>query len=353
MKIISFDVGIKNMAYCVLSIEQGNQLIIEDWNILNLMDSEPPPHTFKCSCILLNTKTKNQKHKIKKSKNNEIAINTNNINENIPMPMPINNAFCGKPAKYSKMNDNTIQEMSYYCEKHAKQNTEYFISKKEYSHSHLNKLKKDELITIYNKLFNTTVTNGFTKPVMLEKILKYYQDKCFTSIKTIKGKTASETNLIMIGKNMKTLLNNVPIIQNSIKDITHVIIENQISPIANRMKTIQGMIAQYFIMKCEHDIHIEFVSSVNKLKHFAKIVNTPDDDAILKCNGKNSYNKNKMNGITICTQLIQNNDSLINWITVLNMKKKDDFADSFLQGFWYLMHHNIINYADNLKIYII
>ena len=30
---------------------------------------------------------------------------------------------------------------------------------------------------------------------------------------------------------------------------THVIIENQISPIANRMKTIQGMITQYFIMK--------------------------------------------------------------------------------------------------------
>ena len=32
-------------------------------------------------------------------------------------------------------------------------------------------------------------------------------------------------------------------------DIDTVIIENQISPIANRMKTLQGMIAQYFIMK--------------------------------------------------------------------------------------------------------
>jgi len=350
MKIISFDVGIKNMAYCILSIERGNQLIIEDWNVLNLMDAEPLPSTFKCSCILLNAKTQKKNKKIKKGKTNEIAINPNSINENIPMPN--NNVLCGKLAKYSKTNDTAIPEITYYCEKHAKQNTQFCIPKKEYSQSHLNKLKKDELISIYNKLFDTTITNGFTKPVLLEKILKYYEDKCFTSIKTIKGKTASETNLIMIGKNMKTLLNNVPIIQNSIMDITHVIIENQISPIANRMKTIQGMLAQYFIMKCSHDIHIEFVSSINKLKNFVKLVNATGD-ATLKCNVKNSYNKNKMNSINICSQIIQNNESLIKWITVLNSKKKDDYADSFLQGFWYLTHHNIINYADNLKIYII
>ena len=34
-----------------------------------------------------------------------------------------------------------------------------------------------------------------------------------------------------------------------LKDITHIIIENQISPIATRMKTIQGLLTQYFIMK--------------------------------------------------------------------------------------------------------
>ena len=38
-----------------------------------------------------------------------------------------------------------------------------------------------------------------------------------------------------------------------IESITHVFIENQISPIANRMKTIQGMLAQYFIMKSNID----------------------------------------------------------------------------------------------------
>ena len=73
MKIISFDVGIKNMAYCILSIEDGNQLIIEDWNILNLMDAEPQPSTFKCSCILLNTKTQKKNGRIRKT--NQIKCN--------------------------------------------------------------------------------------------------------------------------------------------------------------------------------------------------------------------------------------------------------------------------------------
>lgn len=346
MKIISFDVGIKNMAYCILSLDDTNQLIIEDWNILNLMESDIISHHFKCTCLILNKNIQKKNKKIKKKtkyeQNDETGYDTSP-----------NNILCGKLAKYSKNNINTIPEINYYCEKHAKLNNDYDIPKKEYSSTYINKLKKNEMIDLYNKIFNTTITN-ITKPVMTTQLLKYYQDKCFTLIKSIKEKNASETNLIMIGQNMKKCLDSIPNIQENIKDITHVIIENQISPIANRMKTIQGMLAQYFIMKCSHDIHIEFVSSVNKLKNFTNIlninvpVNTP-----LKSKLQNNYNKNKMNGIIICSQIIQNNESLLKWIDILQNKKKDDYADSFLQGFWYLTHHNIINYADNLKIYII
>ena len=51
------------------------------------------------------------------------------------------------------------------------------------------------------------------------------------------------------------------------KTITHVLIENQISPIATRMKTLQGMLTQYYIDHLEN-VDITFVSSVNKLKQF-------------------------------------------------------------------------------------
>jgi len=40
------------------------------------------------------------------------------------------------------------------------------------------------------------------------------------------------------------------------------------------MKTIQGMLAQYFIMRGQPNIVIEFVSSSNKLKDFVMEKNT-------------------------------------------------------------------------------
>ena len=46
MNIISFDVGIKNMAYCILSTSGGLQ--IRDWSILNLLD--PVEENVLCSC---------------------------------------------------------------------------------------------------------------------------------------------------------------------------------------------------------------------------------------------------------------------------------------------------------------
>ena len=49
--------------------------------------------------------------------------------------------------------------------------------------------------------------------------------------------------------------------------IDTVIIENQISTLASRMKTLQGMITQYFIMK--NIPQIEFISASCKLKLFA------------------------------------------------------------------------------------
>jgi hypothetical protein len=305
MKLISFDIGIKNMAYCIFHLEAGSQSIIYDWNVINLMEKDETEKNY-CSCYL---KAKNK-----------------------TTPQKV----CGKVAKFSK---NSV----FFCEKHAKNNGEYIIPSKENSPSFFNKMKVDELKTVYKKLNNFNDSENLRKPDLLEKIHKFYQEKCFIHIINKKKKSANDTDLIMIGKNMKTLLNQV----DGMNEITHVIIENQISPIANRMKTIQGMLAQYFIMK-NSDIHIEFISSANKLRSFEPIEKVDKVDKKLenvfiennrepKEKSQNGlYKKHKIDGVLKCSQLLEKNQEFKKWIHVLETKKKDDLADCFLQGIWYI-----------------
>jgi hypothetical protein len=310
MKLISFDIGIKNMAYCIFHLEAGSQSIIYDWNVINLMEKDETEKNY-CSCYL---KAKNK-----------------------TTPQKV----CGKLAKFSK---NSV----FFCEKHAKNNGEYIIPSKENSPSFFNKMKVDELKTVYKKLNNFNDSENLRKPDLLEKIHKFYQEKCFIHIINKKKKSANDTDLIMIGKNMKTLLNQV----DGMNEITHVIIENQISPIANRMKTIQGMLAQYFIMK-NSDIHIEFISSANKLRSFEPIEKVDKVDKKLenvfiennrepKEKSQNGlYKKHKIDGVLKCSQLLEKNQEFKKWIHVLETKKKDDLADCFLQGIWYINKNGI------------
>jgi hypothetical protein len=107
------------------------------------------------------------------------------------------------------------------------------------------------------------------------------------------------------------------------------------------MKTIQGMLAQYFIMKND-DIHIEFISSANKLKQLTKnpinhseIQNTfREPDTEIKQNA--IYKQHKIDGVALCSRLLDENPCFQTWKHVLETKKKDDLADCFLQGIWYM-----------------
>ena len=140
---------------------------------------------------------------------------------------------------------------------------------------------------------------------------------CLEKVETV---NANNINLITIGKSICDKLS-----ATYTSKIDIILIENQISPIANRMKTIQGMLAQYFIMKGTEKI--EFVSSINKLKNYNL--------------GKLSYNERKKKGIEI-TETIIKEKNLINELKIFNAsKKKDDLADCFLQGVWYLSNNTL------------
>jgi hypothetical protein len=116
--------------------------------------------------------------------------------------------------------------------------------------------------------------------------------------------------------------------------IDMMIIENQISTIATRMKTLQGMITQYFIMK--NVPQIEFISASCKLKLF-----TDSMLDVSKYVDATTYGDRKKAGITICRALGEMSPpppASTNYATWMPMfekhKKKDDLADCFLQCLW-------------------
>jgi len=330
-KLISFDIGIKNMAFCLFDMSNTHSRevaltpAIQKWDVLNLMDVVENTQQL-CTCSLKGKPAKKR-------------------------PVPSSPKLCCKKAKYEKNGQ-------YYCEKHANEHTEFIIPQKEHSPPALRKMKAEELLVISENYFvfakkNTGTLDAFclrsnsgepeekiptTKKGLLEKVLTFLEEKCFRVLQVPKKKTANETDLISIGRNMTKLLDEMPEITDG--TITHVILENQISTIANRMKTIQGMLAQYFIMRGRPDIVIEFVSSSNKLKDFVAEKNT-------------TYKQHKKDGIAICSRFLENNSGWTGWASVLQTTKRDDLADSFLQGIWYLKRGNIISYAENLKINIV
>jgi len=266
MKILSFDVGIKNLAYCLLEVNNGI-LIIHDWKILDLCNEN---NNFCCKC---------------------------NISD--------------KPAKYFKNN-------FFYCKYHAKK--EQFRVPTD--QDNFNIIKKYTLTKLKEKALEYDIShNQIKKEELLDKI-KFYLDLNFFDIK--KEEKADDFNTVELGISLKKNLDKIDF---SLSSINYILIENQISPIANRMKTIQGMLTQYFIMKNFN--HIEFISSQNKLKYFL-------------CEKNTTYNQRKKLGIETCKNLlIKHNLNNIEFFNKYN--KKDDLADSFLQGYYFFIHNKYLN----------
>ena len=351
MRLISYDIGIKNLAYCVIEYED-KQLSIIDWNVMNLL--EETTAIKKCSQI----------NKIKGSKNSTCQ--------------------CIKDARFKKGDQ-------CYCTKHA-QKSGFIVPTKKQKKGFLKKMSNNEIHQLAKSLFLFENLEKAKKDELVDKIMNYYEKQCLELVIEKKEKNAGEADLILIGKRMKKLLD-----ENQITEtITHVVIENQISPIATRMKTVQGMLTQYYIDR-NIDMFIDFISSVNKLKQFLPLVDSkkkikkPKLKNTMKLETKNeeikknentndekeeeikneeikdekeeeetktkkektTYKDHKKSGITYCSQIIENNPQFSNWKEKLETKKKDDLADCFLQGLWYFKQKNIISYADDLKINIV
>ena len=315
MKILSIDVGIKNLAFCLLEIPDDKSSTLEYkillWDSISLLDQ-------KC-CI-----------------------------------------NCGKPAKFCK-------EDKYYCRKHAKAVDQYQIpSAKDLSLKRLNKTDLQEYIDgldISLNIFSQPKKNQ-KRQAIIEEVEQYNKHRFFDPVKE---DNAGLVSLIEIGYNLQQRLDKI------LTGITldTILIENQLSNIAVRMKTLQGMLTQYFIMRGYRSI--EYIASQNKLKLFqerdkgkAKTERTSNKDSNDKDSNddqekndrekndrekndrekndtekndrekKTSYSDRKRMGIQYCTKVLDSNN-MDDWLEYMNKHgKRDDLADCFLQGLWWI-----------------
>jgi hypothetical protein len=309
------------MAYCIFSVDV-EKISIENWGIINmLMDEEDSLANVKTCNVMMDGKTKKQPKRV-----------------------------CGKKCVFT-----SPDETQQFCSLHSKKCADFIFPQKEFMRPHIKKYDMVQLKKKYDEIFvdsrEDLGKNSHSSPIKMKKqdyidsLAQYYESKCFKPVVVSKPKKrANDMDLISIGRIMKRKLDDL----GEFNQVTHVIMENQISPLASRMKTVQGMLTQYFIHKesSSQPITIEYVSSANKLKGF-----TVDAEA------ENTYKQHKKDGIVVCGKFLEMNfgeDSREDWIGKLaSSSKKDDLADSFLQGIWYLKHNNIISYAEDLKIKII
>jgi hypothetical protein len=269
MKILSIDPGIKNLAFCLFEKSQGSDYFsILKWDTVNISEQD----TLKCEYI--------DKKEI-----------------------------CNKPAKFKK--DNKC-----FCLKHSKKQ-QFSIPTIEQKPSFINKQKIQNLQEIAN-------SHGINYPPKIKKqdlinlINEYISNNYFQPIENV---NASDVNLFDIGLNIKLHFDKLFSNEDC---IDYIIIENQISPIATRMKTIQGMIVQYFVMSGLKINKIEFISASNKLKDC-----DPKD--------KTKYSDRKKLGIAKCLEIITSDFKFNQHVDYFNShKKKDDLSDSFLQGVWFI-----------------
>jgi Poxvirus A22 protein len=187
----------------------------------------------------------------------------------------------------------------------------------------LKKMTLDELKAFSGEYLSSSIPEKCEKSKM--KLLLHLNASIAAETTKPKVVSAASVDLITIGRNMHRRFDAMPHI---VSGIDVVIIENQLSTLATRMKTLQGMITQYFIMRGVPDIR--FISAINKLKLFDQKKEQGQGD-------EDCYADRKKRSIEITRELLSNAAH----IPLMSMKfekhkKKDDLADCFLQGMWWL-----------------
>ena len=299
--VISIDVGIKNLALCLFEYTENTFNILE-WSVLNLgEDSSDTTAKTKPKCLQ-----------------------------------------CARNATY-------VFDENQYCITHIKNITGILFANSPYFYKTAASLKKKttaELKDIRKHQIESVNTNNidtfFSKPpeiylsnnrqTLITDIRahcdKYQAHKLADIAKKNKTRATPSGNggaesLIRIAHNLRDKLDDIV----RSKHIDTVLIENQIGPLAVRMKSIQGMLVQYFCIRQPSLTDVRFVSAAVKLTPFQTTADLSD------------YSVRKRTGIIACRFILKTFVIDTNWQSVFEKhSKKDDLSDALLQGwakcFW-------------------
>jgi len=284
--ILSFDVGIIHLAYCLFTKENNNWNILE-WGNIDLTNRE----NTKCDCGLKASFTHNNKHycKVHSKKCEQLKIFEELFFENNQNKCNylVKDNLCNKKSSFCYISN------EFYCKTHAK--TYYKKLETQY------KVKPYKNISVSNLDFDETQLKLFEILDSKKELLK--------------------ANIVLI--------------------------ENQPSFKNPKMKTISTFIYSYYLIRGIIDKNltnskiekVKFMSPSNKLK----LVDEGENKKLIllkNANDGKAYKLTKELGIKYCKELISH---LPEWLSFLNdQKKKDDLADAFLQGAYY--------YEKNIKI---
>ena len=291
MKVISWDVGIIHLAFCILEKETDKECKILDWGNLNLLNNI----NYQCNGFINSSKS---------------------------------TSICNKPCKYYYQ---SAGKTYHFCGLHKRQYLK--IEKKELVITKYKGIELCKEITskgiCCNKKTNSIIDNKILCNYHCKRIQKKHNEN---DIKKIIIQKASKAPIGNIKRNLIDLLDK----NKAFLDVDFVLIENQPSLKNPKMKSVAETLYTWFMIRGLIDNpnglmkKIYYLSPSNKIK----VKNDDVEKELSKIkNESKKYKFTKNIGIIYTRDILKQNTK---WLAFLNeSKKKDDLCDSFLQGLYF------------------
>ena len=273
--VLSFDIGIENLAYCILSIDRSDKTriipkpVILQWDIINLINAQ----SYKCMGHF---------------KKDRVPCNR------IPTIYYGKPIHCKTYCKTHLPNDGTItHEIQYTLKCKCKNDAFYYTTNSDGIHTGYckyhkpsNDLNVNRWITAYN------ATEFELKSVLFEKLKV----------------------LDLINKH----------------NVKHLIIEHQPDITREMMRIISYAVCDYYLIM-HQGIQIEYIDAKNKLQIY-------DGKDEIQCTIKDPHARNKYISKKYTEYLLSSyNLDILSFY--MKFSKQDDLADSLLTGVYYLTFH--------------